>query len=174
MGKINLVNGGGDVFDSITENNKSTTTAHDNLTNSKKHKNSDTGGNKLNYSQFAPANIESIHESSELSETIKELNNDFLNEEGFSSIDMKTRVNSLETSSMIVIDSLVAMRFLPKEVAFITRSKKRLAVSHNGKGREEIVGITKGMRDEQQGTTAFSKLKSMFNVGSGGGSGGGM
>lgn len=129
-----------------------------------------SGQHQANFSQFAPANIESINESSELSDTIKELNEDSLNSEGFSSIDMKTRLNVLEISSLIAIDSMIALNFLPREVSFITRSKKRLAVSQLGKGRDEIVGITKGLRDEKQGTTAFGKIRSLFESGGGSGS----
>lgn len=120
---------------------------------------------QYNKSSFAPANIENINESSEISETIKEMNDDELNPDGFSSIDMKTRLNNIEISSMIALDSLVALGFLPTETGFITRSKKRLAISLNGKGREEIVDITGRMREQQTGQTAFSKIKSFFGSG---------
>jgi len=42
---------------------------------------------------------------------------------------------------------LVAFGFLPQEASYITDSKKRLAVSLGGLGRQEIVQISQGMQE---------------------------
>jgi len=80
----------------------------------------------------------------------------------FSPIDLKTRLHASEVSSIIAVDSLVAMEFLPSQTTFITRSKKRLAVSLAGKGREEIVAIAKGMDENSRAKSGFEKLGSWF------------
>jgi len=103
--------------------------------------------------------IQPITESSDMSETIRELNSDDINDEKFSSIDMKTRLESIEISSIIAVDSLVALDFLPEDVSFITRSKKRLAVSLKGAGRNEIVSIAQGIRGDPNATgNAFMNM----------------
>ena len=106
--------------------------------------------------------IETVQELTDTAQTIKELNDDTVATDKFSSIDMKTRLESVEISSIIALDSLVALDFLPEEASFITRSKKRLAVSLKGAGRREIVEISQGMRDKEQGKSAFDRLGSLF------------
>jgi hypothetical protein len=104
-----------------------------------------------------------IQESSDISEVIKELNNDKLDSDSFSSIDTKTRLTTVDISKIVTIDGLVALRFLPKEVSVITRSKKRLAVSLDGQGRKEIVQVANGIIDEQQNRGFGDKLKGLFS-----------
>lgn len=106
-----------------------------------------------------------IKESTEMAETIRELNDDKV-EDKFSAIDMKTRLHQIEISSIIALDSLVAFSFLPSEVSNITRSKKRLAVSLNGLGRSEIVSIAQGMQERKQGRSIFDRIGSLFGGGS--------
>jgi len=104
-----------------------------------------------------------IQESSDISEVIKELNNDKLDSDSFSSIDTKTRLTTIDISKIVTIDGLVALRFLPKEVSVITRSKKRLAVSLNGEGRKEIVQVANGLIEETQNRGFGDKLKGLFS-----------
>ena len=106
--------------------------------------------------------IETIQELTDTAQTIRELNNDSVAEDKFSAIDMKTRLHSEEISAIIALDSLVALDFLPQEASFITRSKKRLSVSLSGLGRREIVEISQGMRDKEQGKSAFDRIGSLF------------
>jgi hypothetical protein len=115
---------------------------------------------KQNEVSFAPSQ-QIINESSEIADTLKELNDDTLNEQSFSSIDTKTRLIETEVNSMVIIDGLIALNFLPKEVSVITRSKKRLNVSLQGEGRKEIVQIANGLKEQQQG--GINKLKSLFS-----------
>ena len=105
--------------------------------------------------------IQPIQESSEIAETIKELNDDTFHE-GFSNIDMKTRLHSVEISSIIALDSLVSFGFLPISTGTITRAKKRLAVSLNGLGRAEIVKIANGLDEGSRQSSMFEKLGGMF------------
>jgi hypothetical protein len=108
--------------------------------------------------------IHGISESSDVAQTIKELNDDTVTER-FTAIDMKSRLASVEVSSIIAVDSLVALTFLPPEVSSITRSKKRLSVSLEGKGRGEIVGIAQGMRQNAEKSSLFDKIGGFFGGG---------
>jgi hypothetical protein len=111
--------------------------------------------------------IQQVPESTDIAQTIKELNDDKVDDKSsFSNIDMKSRLLNIEISSIIALDSLVALDFLPPETSFITRSKKRLSVSQNGEGRKEIVSIAQGMKDQQNGTSVWSKMGNLFKGGS--------
>ena len=111
------------------------------------------------------AGIQSLQESSDVAQTIKELNDDAIDKDKFSNIDMKTRLVPIEISSIIALDSLVALKLLPLEASFITRSKKRLAVSLNGLGRQEIVQISQGMQDNKSGSSFFDRIGNFFKGG---------
>jgi len=90
-------------------------------------------------------------EQTDLSETLKELNQDSLDTEtGMSGIDMRTRLSHIEIPAILGIDSLVSMNVLPQELLQLTRQKKRLAVSLGGLGRREIVKIATGRQDEDK------------------------
>jgi hypothetical protein len=106
----------------------------------------------------SPQGVINTIEPSEIGEALKSLNDDTMNDEQFSSIDMKTRLHPLEISGIIVIDTLVSMNFLPPSVAKLTRSKKRLAVSINGQGRQEMVELVKGVRDQQGGSSFMDRI----------------
>jgi len=106
--------------------------------------------------------IETVQELTDTAQTIKELNDDVVAADKFSSIDMKARLQPIEISAIIALDSLVALDFLPAEASFITRSKKRLSVSERGLGRSEIVQISQGMRDKEQGKSAMDRLSGLF------------
>ena len=105
--------------------------------------------------------IQPIQEISDTSQTIKEMNDDTVSD-NFSAIDMKARLLPIEISSIIAVDSLIALEFLPPEARYITRSKKRLSVSEKGKGREEIVQIAQGMKEQSSGTSMLSRLGGLF------------
>lgn len=104
--------------------------------------------------QFAP---------SEIKDTLKELNEDKIDEHtNMSSIDMKTRVSTSEESGILILDTLVTLNVLPIECLHITRQKKRLAVSRDGKGRAEMIEAIKGGTAQKEKTGIFTKLKNMF------------
>lgn len=109
--------------------------------------------------------IQHIKESSDTAETIRELNDDTLTKDNFSNIDMKAILHPVELSSIIALDSLVVLKFLPTSTGFITRAKKRLSPSQMGKGREQIVQIAQGMQQQQQGSNFFDKMGGWFKGG---------
>ena len=109
--------------------------------------------------------IENVQEISDTAQTLKELNSDAVDGDKFSSIDMKTRLANIEISGIIALDTLVGLDFLPEQASFISRSKKRLAVSLKGIGRQEVVQIAQGMRDKEQGKSAFERLGNLFGGG---------
>lgn len=107
------------------------------------------------------------NEISELQGSLQELNNDKIDLiNRTSGIDLRTRLYPSEISSIVIIDTLVAFKFLPITITPFTLQKKRLAVSLKGKGRNEIVDIVQGKRenDLQRGSMA-SKISGLFNKG---------
>lgn len=89
-----------------------------------------------------------IKDSTELGDSLKELNNDLL-EPGtrMSGVDMRARLHYMEISSILAVDSLVSFKFLPVSCLAFTRQKKRLSVSLNGEGRNDIVKVVSGKRE---------------------------
>lgn len=98
--------------------------------------------------------ITNINESSELGDSLRELNDDSNSSNSkMSNIDMRSRLHYTEIGSILAVDTLVDFNFLPTECLSFTRQKKRLAVSLKGRGREEIVQIVGGKREQEQGAT---------------------
>ena len=88
-------------------------------------------------------------EISELQGSLQELNNDAINKENRTSgIDLRTRLYNSEIASITVLDTLVAFNFLPMSIVPFTLQKKRLAVSLKGKGRDEIVELVRGKKED--------------------------
>jgi pyruvate/oxaloacetate carboxyltransferase len=106
-------------------------------------------------------------EISELQGSLQELNNDDINlEHRTSGIDLRTRLFNCEIASIVVLDTLVSFKFLPLSISPFTLQKKRLAVSLKGKGREEIVDIVQGKREQDvERSSLGNKLKGMFTKG---------
>ena len=107
--------------------------------------------------------VTEVKDSSELGDALNSLNNDDIEKTSrMSGIDMRSRLHYVELSSILAIDSLVSFRFLPMSCLAFTRQKKRLAVSLNGKGRDEIVSIVHGKREGDMGkpNSFFGKMKS--------------
>ena len=97
--------------------------------------------------------ITQIMQPTEIGDSLKELNNDNIDVSSrMSGIDMRSRLHHLEISSVLALDALVSLRVLPTRVLAFTRQKKRLAISLNGKGREDIVNIVAGKRDLEANT----------------------
>ena len=93
--------------------------------------------------------ITSIQQQTELGETLRELNKDEIEvHTGMSGIDLKSRLHYIEVASILAMDSLVALKVLPTRLIAFTRQKKRLAVSLDGKGRQEMVDVV-GRKQEQ-------------------------
>lgn len=107
--------------------------------------------------------ISNIIQPSEISESMKEINEDKVDANTkMSSIDMKSRLSVFELPSIVAIDSLVALRVFPESTLKITRSKKRNAVSIKGMGRTEQVTIATGIQEQRMPNndlSLFDKLK---------------
>lgn len=92
-----------------------------------------------------------INEKTDLSETLKQLNEDSIDlQTGMSGIDMRARLSHMEIPAILQIDNLVSMNVLPAECLQLTRQKKRLSVSLGGLGRREIVKIATGNKEENR------------------------
>lgn len=104
--------------------------------------------------------ITDIIQPSEISESMKEINEDKVDSETkMSSIDMKSRLSLFEVPSIVAIDSLVSLRVLPESTLKITRSKKRNAVSIGGRGRSEQVTIATGIQEQRNPSNDISLLE---------------
>jgi hypothetical protein len=110
-----------------------------------------------------------IQHPSELSETLKTLNDDALDPQtGMSAIDMKSRINLFERNGVVALDTLVALRVCPRSCLSFTRQIKRLNVSLGGKGRQEFVDVVGGQRSHEEKKGGFGEwLKGKMPGGSG-------
>jgi hypothetical protein len=103
---------------------------------------------QMQYIQGNNNDIVNVQESTELGETLKQLNDDTRDPATkMSGIDMRTRLHFSEISSIIAIDTLVSFNFIPDRCLAITLQKKRLNISEGGKGRDDIVNIAGGKRE---------------------------
>lgn len=110
-------------------------------------KNGITGGIE-SIQQKIDTGIQPVMQPTELGETLKELNLDTLDTNiRMSGIDMRARLHHSEVTSILALDALVSLGVLPTKCLVFTRQKKRLSVSLEGKGREEIVNIVAGKRE---------------------------
>jgi len=107
--------------------------------------------------------VSEIKEVTELSETLKEMNSDVVDSDTrMSSIDVKARLSLDESSGVLAYDTLVALKFLPKIALFLTRQRKRLSVSEEGKGRLEAVSIAQSQRQHKESKSFMGKIGNMF------------
>jgi hypothetical protein len=114
--------------------------------------------------------ITGIVQPTELGESLKELNNDNIEPQTrMSGIDMRSRLVGFEISSVLALDSLVALQFLPIECLSFSRQKKRLAVSLMGKGRDDIVNVVAGKRENDAKMLTGLKDRAMNFTGMQGG-----
>jgi len=126
-----------------------------------------TGGVEKVKQTFDPG-IQTIVQPTELGDTLKELNKDDLEEVSrMSGIDMRARLKEFEVSSVLALDALVSLGVLPTECLAFTRQKKRLSVSIEGKGRQEIVELVAGKRDldAKAGMGFMDKGKNFMGLG---------
>jgi len=113
-----------------------------------------------------------VTQETELGQSLKELNDDsIVSDTKMSGIDMRAILHPMQVNSLAAIDTLVSMRCLPGSCLALSRQIKRLSVSINGKGREQIVNTVTGKREfdkEMQGGGGFGqKFKSFFGMGGG-------
>lgn len=98
-------------------------------------------------------------QNNETKEMVEEMNADTNEGDGFSKIDMRTRLTGSEVPAIVAVDSMIAMGVFPTECSKITRSKKRLAVSLGGQGRKEMVDMIRANREQEQGKNIIDKMK---------------
>ena len=128
--------------------------------------------NKINKEQFYDMDESddgevNITESTELGDSLKELNNDSVDKKtNMSGIDMRARLNNYEITGLLALDALITLKLIPVEILNFTRLKKRMSVSSGGLGREEIIRIVAGKRELDSnasgGMSMMDKMKSMF------------
>lgn len=110
-----------------------------------------TGGVERIKQRFTDENTTNIIQPTELGESLKELNSDHIEPNTrMSGIDMRSRLHYIEANSILALDALVALGILPTRTLAFSRQKKRLSVSVSGKGREEIVQIVAGKREQDK------------------------
>lgn len=128
-----------------------------------------TGGVEQINQKFSDS-VTNITQGTELEGSLKELNADMINPETrMSQIDMRTRLASFEISAVLAVDSLVALGVLPQKCLPLSTQKKRLNVSEGGKGREEMVQLVAGKREQDAKMGGMGGMmggvKSFFGVG---------
>ena len=127
-----------------------------------------TGGIEQIKQKFSDS-VTNITQSTELEGSLKELNADLINPDTrMSQIDMRTRLASFEISAVLAVDSLVALGVLPQKCLPLSTQKKRLNFSLAGKGREEMVQLVAGKREQDAkmgGMGGFGNgIKSFFGM----------
>jgi len=125
------------------------------------------GGTESFTRQVGQQGVSQIIQPSELSEVMKQLNDDNIDpKSGMSNIDMKTRLMVLERNGIVALDSLVALGVCPPECLAFTRQIKRLNVSLGGRGRTEMVDVVNGQRKHDEAKMGFGeKIKNAFGGG---------
>ncbi len=121
-----------------------------------------TGGIEKVVKKFANDGVTNIQQNSELEGSLKELNADSINPDTrMSQIDMRSRLHPIEISAVLAVDALVAFGVLPQKCLTLSTQKKRLNVSEEGKGRQEMVELVAGKTDRDV------KMGSMGRMGEG-------
>lgn len=102
--------------------------------------------------------ISHIIQPTELGDSLKELNDDTLNlKSRQSGIDMRARLHYVEVRNLLALDALVSLKVLPTDCLAFSRQKKRLSVSLEGKGRDDIVNIVSGKTNVEAKKAGFFK-----------------
>lgn len=78
-----------------------------------------------------------------------------------SSIDLRTRLSDSQIPNIAICDEFSKLGVIPDANSF-TRNIKRLNVSIDGKGRQELVQIASGVLQQQQGMGMWDRFKGFF------------
>lgn len=109
-------------------------------------------------------NIVNVKESTELGDAIKEQNKDTVSER-LSSMDFGSRIDKMEMSPMVALDSLIGMGVIPIECGKLNRVKMRKSVSINGEGRKEFVDLVTGKKEQDMKVGFGQKLSNFVGMG---------
>jgi hypothetical protein len=95
-------------------------------------------------------NTQVIRESENV-EGIRELNKDEADpiNPRYTSIDMRANLNDFEINSIMTVEMLDVLEVIPHECTEVTRKKKRMSVSRDGKGREQIVDMFRANKEQE-------------------------
>jgi len=114
---------------------------------------------KLSDSRF---NEIMLPDQTEMGAIMNNLDNDVVDRDTkMSSIDVNTRLTHEEINSCLIVDELIRLGILPKDIG-LTRQKKRLAISLKGEGRREKVQIVSGQREFEAGSTFGNRFANLF------------
>ena len=114
---------------------------------------------KLSDSRF---NEIMLPDQTEMGAIMNNLDNDVVDiNTKMSSIDVNTRLTHEEINSCLIVDELIRLGILPKDIG-LTRQKKRLAISLKGEGRREKVQIVSGQREFEAGSTFGNRFANLF------------
>ena len=109
--------------------------------------------------------IQDIKQPTELGESLRELNKDDIEDDRASGIDLRANLHQMEVPFILGLDALVRLGVLPVDCLSFTRQKKRLSVSINALGRENIVNIVGGQRDHKENTANGGFFKNFLGLG---------
>lgn len=116
----------------------------------------ETGGTET-IPQVVGKDVTPIFQPSEMGDTLKELNRDDIEyPTRMSGIDLRARLHHAEVGSVLALDALVSLGILPTKCLAFTRQKKRLSVSIDGKGRNDIVNIVAGKKEQDAKISGFT------------------
>lgn len=115
------------------------------------------GGVEKVTQSFGNSGAVPITEQTELGQSLEQLNDDSIDVNSkFSGIDLRSRLGEYEVIPILALDSLVSLGVLPEKCLNFTRSKKRLNVSIQGKGRDDIVNVVSGKREQEANSNKVS------------------
>lgn len=100
--------------------------------------------------QALKSGVTHIEESSDLRESLQELNLDRVDDDGFTSIDTRTNLTLSQVPALACLDNLCYGGVLPKEFNRIGRSVKRLSVSIKKGGRNDMVAVVNGVNEQKK------------------------
>ncbi len=107
--------------------------------------------------------ITNITQPTELGEAMQALDNDTLDTDTrMSRIDFNTRLHEVEIGYVLAVDTLVMMKVCPTDCLSLTRQKKRLMVSLEGKGRIEKVDLVVGKREQDSKSGFIGSIQNGF------------
>lgn len=114
---------------------------------------------KTNLSKLNPIDQQLV-QYGEQAEAMEELNKDIINSDtGFSSLDMRGRVNVYEKACFGIHDLVcTSLNCLPRECLDTTRKFLGLSVSLGGKGREELIHMGTGTKKTKMKEGFFKRL----------------
>jgi len=107
-----------------------------------------------------------IKEGSELGDAIKEQNKDIVTDR-LSSMDFGSRIDKLEMSPMVALDSLIGLGVIPVDCGKLNRVKMRKSVSIGGEGRREFVDLVTGKKEQDMKAGFGQKLQNFVGMGNG-------